>query len=813
MYNHKAIEQKWKESWEKQDLFQKTYEKRDLGKKKNYLLFAFSYPSGEGLHVGHVESKTALDILGRYKRMKGEDVFFPVGWDAFGLPAENYAIKTGTPPEETTKKAIETFKRQIKDVGISYDWETEIATCHPEYYKWTQWLFLKLFEKGLAYKKKSPVNWCPSCQTVLANEQVVSGECERCGTQVIQKDLEQWFFKITDYKDELISGLEQVDWPEYTKQKQINWIGKKTGINITYNIDQTNESITCFTTRPDTNFGATFVVLAPEHDFIKKIVNGEVESEFKLDIETYVKKANSKTELERQQEGTKKTGVFTGYYAINHLTGKKMPVWVSDFVLGGFGTGAVVGVPGHDKRDFEFAKTFDIEIIRVVVGPDKDESEITDISKVQEESGYMINSGFLDGMDIHEATVKVMDHIEEKGWGEKIINYRLRDWSVGRQRYWGAPIPIVYDPEGKAHPVKEEHLPWILPTDVDFNPTNGESPLKSSKEFKERVEKLYGEGWTPEYDTLDTFVDSSWYFLRFTDPRNTEEFASKKQIEKWMPVDFYMIGPEHTVLHLLYSRFLTKFLRDEGYLSFDEPFIGMRHQGMILGPDNKKMSKSKGNVISPDAVVEEYGADTLRVYEMFMGPIDADKPWNENGVKGIKRFLDRVFIAVTESESNPDKSSESLERDLHKLIKKVGSDIENLKYNTAISAFMEFLNMWEKEPEQLGKEDVKTFIKLLAPFAPFIAEDLWSIVNGGEGFVHNQLWPEYDSELSKDRQIKVIVQVNGKLKGSILVDSNELNDEYRVKNIAKDSISNQLKDKVIIKEIYVSGKIVNFVVR
>jgi leucyl-tRNA synthetase len=811
MYNHKQIEPKWRDSWEKQGLFQKTYIDRDSKKKKNYLLFAFAYPSGEGLHVGHVESKTALDILARYKRMKGEDVFFPVGWDAFGLPAENYAIKTGVPPVETTKKAINTFKRQIKDLGISYDWQTEIATCHPEYYKWTQWIFIQMYNKGLAYRRMAPVNWCPSCQTVLANEQVVDGGCERCGTQVFQKDLEQWFCKITQYRDELISGLNQVDWPEYTKQKQLNWIGRSEGAQITFEIDGLNDSFKVFTTAHDTIYGATFMVLAPEHTLITKYLEEKPAGFNASEVDAYVQKTKTKLEEERIIN-KEKSGVFTGLYAINPVNGKKIPIWIADYVLSGYGTGAIMAVPGHDDRDLDFAQKHGIDVIYLVEG--KEFVGYTGEIKNNRTSFIMKNSDEFNGMNYEEGRAAILSKLEKANKGEAKVEYRLRDWLIGRQRYWGAPIPMVYDPEGNVHPVKEEHLPWILPTDVDFKPT-GESPLVNSKELKERVERLYGKGWTPEYDTLDTFVDSSWYFLRFPDPRNIDTFAAKEQIAKWLPVDFYMIGAEHTVLHLLYSRFFTKFLRDEGYFAFDEPFMKMRHQGMILGPDNKKMSKSKGNVINPDSVIEAHGADALRVYEMFMGPIDSDKPWSESGVRGVGKFLDRIWNLVNnengEAKGKSVKSSVELEKELHKLIKKVSSDIESLKYNTAISAFMEFLNKWEKNPEGLDIDDLSKFIRLLAPFAPFITEEMWSFIGNVES-VHKQTWPMFDEELAKDSQISIMIQVNGKLRGEVMVDASSISEDS-IQKEALIKIESYLVGKEIAKVIYVPGKIMNFVVR
>lgn len=870
IYDPAAIESKWQQYWEERQLFQQTetgangqteattLRGREYTGDPLYLLFAFAYPSGSGLHVGHVESKTALDILARHYRMLGRQVFFPVGWDAFGLPAENYAIKTGVPPVETTKTAIDTFRRQIKRLGISYDWANELATCHPGYYRWTQWIFLQLFSKGLAYQKAAPVNWCPSCQTVLANEQVVGGACERCGTEVIQKNMKQWFFKITEYQDELISGLDQVDWPEATKQQQLNWIGKKTGIEITYQIELPKDSrlqtksITCFTTRPDTNYGATFVVVAPEHSLAQEL--GRTTPQ----IQTYLDQAASKTELERQAEGRNKTGVFTGYFAINHLTKAKMPIWVSDFVLSGFGTGAVVGVPGHDLRDFEFSQfvhqqvtegrvdqASDIEVKRVVVGVDGDVSPITRLSQVQEAAGTMVNSGILDGLDTQEATAKIMDHLEAQGWGQRVTTYRLRDWLISRQRYWGAPIPIVYDPEGQPHPVKDEHLPWMLPTDVEFKPT-GESPLTHSQEFISRTEELYGKGWRPEFDTMDTFVDSSWYFLRYTDSRNEEQLARPEHLKKWLPVDFYMIGPEHIVLHLLYSRFFTKFLRDQGYLEFDEPFMKMRHQGMILGPDGRKMSKSKGNVINPDEIIEKFGADTLRVYEMFMGPIEADKPWDISAVAGVYRFLNRWFSVlqlelasledeVTESKAESvegiAKLHDQVRRKLHQTLAKVSADLPKLKFNTAIAAMMELVNVWEAAQRQAGSvgisaAEVISAIKLMAPLAPFLSEELYDLarqsvsskpgevtVDSFASSVHLSDWPSHDPKLAQSEIVVLPVQVNGKVRAQLELPADQVADEAQVVALAQqlEAMQTWLQGKEVKKTIYVPGKILNLV--
>jgi len=819
-YDHTAVETKWQHAWEEARLFLGTQKKGQDLVQKQYLLFAFAYPSGSGLHVGHVESKTALDIVARYDRMNGKDVFFPVGWDAFGLPAENYAIKTGVHPAETTKNAINTFRRQIKRLGISYDWDNEIATNNPGYYKWTQWIFLQLYNKGLAYQKDGKVNWCPSCQTVLANEQVVEGLCERCDSEVIQKDMKQWYFQITKYKDELISGLDTVDWPEPTKAQQLNWIGKKTGIEVTYPIKGSDKSITCFTTRPDTNFGATFVVLAPEHSLAIEVAQENAT------VAAYLEAAEKKTELERQQEGKKKSGAFTGLYAVNPLTGRDMPVWVSDFVLGSFGTGAVVGVPAHDVRDFQFVKFVNlqvtssaekIEVIRVIEATDGDRSDITATEHFYEDDGVIMNSDFLDGLSVSKAQEKIMDHMEAEGFGKRVTTYRLRDWLISRQRYWGTPIPVVYDPEGNPHPVKEEHLPWQLPTDVDFNPT-GESPLKSSKEFIARTEKLYGKGWRPEFDTMDTFVDSSWYYLRYVDSRNTESLAISEQLNKWLPVDLYMIGPEHIVLHLLYSRFFTKFLRDEGHLAFDEPFGKMRHQGMILGPDGKKMSKSKGNVINPDEIIEKFGADTLRVYEMFMGPLEADKPWDVRAVIGVYKFLQRINRLVSSPTTTKDEDI-SLTQVLHQTLKKVTEDIPKLKFNTAIAELMKLSNAWEaaqKSGADMTVSQKEIVAKMFAPFAPFLADELYHQVTGvaDTDFVHTSSWPVFDPELAKAQAVIIPVQINGKVRAQLEVASEDIADEDGILERARttEEIQKYLQGKEIKKEIYVPGKIINLVV-
>ncbi len=858
-YTPASIETKWLQYWEEQALFRDTAGEAGPDDATEYILFAFPYPSGSGLHVGHVESKTALDILARFRRMQGKKVFFPIGWDAFGLPAENYAIKTGVPPAETTQTAIDTFRRQIQRVGISYDWDNEIATCHPEYYRWTQWIFSELFREGNAYQDTAPVNWCPSCQTVLANEQVVDGACERCDSEVIQKEMKQWFFRITEYADELIDDLEQVDWPEPTKQQQLRWIGRKEGIEISYQVEGRDEALTVFTTRPDTNFGATFVVLAPEHDFAQQL------AEHDPAVATYLEKTEKKSQQDREREGRNKTGVFTGHFAKNELTGERMPIWISDFVLGGFGTGAVVGVPGHDVRDFQFAEfaaaavaagdaptEAAIEVRRVITDADGSSAPITEESQVQTEDGTLINSDFLDGMSTADALDAIMDHMEAEGFGERVTTYRLRDWLISRQRYWGVPIPVIYDPAGEAHLVEDAALPWTLPEDVAFEPT-GESPLRSSEALQQRteeyarthfadlIEEHADEGWAsdasdwrPEYDTMDTFVDSSWYFLRYPDSRNMEAFAQKERLQTWLPVDFYMIGPEHIVLHLLYARFFTKFLRDQGYLDFDEPFMTMRHQGMILGSDGKKMSKSKGNVINPDDVIDKFGADTLRVYEMFMGPIDADKPWDTSAVQGTYRFLQRWYRQTqhtlesleVEQTTSPTKTvpvDETLQQTLHQTIEKVGTDIPALKFNTAIASLMELLNAWEDaasaaDKPALSADELLVTTQLLAPFAPFLAEELYqSIVPlldaAGADSVHLTSWPTFDPEKAQADEVTIPVQVDGVMREQLVIQRTAATDQAAVETAARslENVARYLENETVERVIYVPERILNFV--
>ncbi|MFH1712592.1 MAG: leucine--tRNA ligase [Candidatus Jacksonbacteria bacterium] len=817
-YNHLKIEPKWQKYWEKHKMSEVQEDDAVPPQDRRYILDMFPYPSGAGLHVGHPEGYTATDIYARYLRMKGYQVLHPMGWDAFGLPAENYAIKQAVHPKESTYKNIDNFRRQIKSLGFSYDWSREIATCDPEYYKWTQWLFLLLYKNGLAFRKKAPVNWCESCQTVLAREQVMEGKCERCGNQVIQKELKQWFFKITDYAERLLSDLNKIDWPEPIKLMQRNWIGRSCGINIDYKVESVNKKITVFTTRPDTNFGATFITLAPDSQFVQENIDLFPNKE---EAARYVKETAKKIELERIAEGRKKTGVFTGLYAINNLTDKKMPVYVGDFVLASVGAGAVVGVPGHDKRDFEFAQAMDLEIIRVVVGPDGDTSPITKIEQVQEEEGTMINSGFLDGLDIHDATVKMMDYLEEKGRGKRVTLYKLRDWLISRQRYWGAPIPIIYCEKCGELPVPEDQLPVELPNDVDFRP-KGESPLERSKLFhKVKCPKCGSSKARRESDTMDTFVCSSWYHFRFTDPRNAHEFASKDKIKYWLPVSTYVGGAEHAVMHLLYARFFCKVLYDQGKVDFEEPFQKLINQGLILAQDGRKMSKSLDNVINPDDIVNEYGADTLRIYEMFMGPLEDAKPWDTKGIKGVRRFLEKVYKIIQNSKFNPAslqgqnynskfKIDDTVDVLLHKTIKKVGDDIEAFKFNTAISQLMILVNEMQK-CDQLSIINYQLLITLLAPFAPHLAEELWSYFGNKES-IFRQKWPEYDVNLIKNDLNTIVVQINGKVRDQFNISVDASSEEVLKQARASRKIQKWLDGQQVKKEIYVPNRIVNFVV-
>ncbi len=792
-YTPKDIENKWIKNWEETNL---NTTKKESGKEKFYSLYSFPYPSGDGLHVGHAEGMVANDIAARYNRMKGKNVLIPMGWDSFGLPAENYAIKTGVPPQESTEKAVKNFIEQIKRLGISVDWNLELGAHRPDYYKWTQWIFLQLYKKGLAYKKNAPVNWCPKDQTVLAAEQVIDGRCERCDTLVEKKDMYQWFFKITDYAERLVKDLDRVDWPESTKAVQRHWIGQSEGTNVKFPISNSESQIEIFTTRIDTIFGCTFLVVAPEHKIIQNL---KPQISNLQEVESYIENARNKTELERQSQKDK-TGVeIKGVKAVNPFNNEEIPVFVADYVLNTYGTGAIMAVPAHDERDGEFAEKYGINNIEVITAENKKDNERLT------EYGTLINSGEFTGLTSEEATSKMQSWVEEQGIGFRKTTFRLRDWLVSRQRYWGCPIPVVYDPEGNPHAMDEKDLPLVLPTDVDFKPT-GESPIKGSESFKKLAEEKYGKGWYFEPDTMDTFVDSSWYFLRYADNGNDNEIFTKENVNYWNPADLYMIGAEHTVLHLMYARFFTKFLFDEGYLTFDEPFAKLRHMGIISGPDGRKMSKRWGNVINPNDEVEKYSADTVRMYEMFMGPLEEPKPWNDSSESGVFRFLTRVWDLSAKVQDNVESSKQ--EAEINKLISKIEKDTESLAFNTAIAKFMEFVNFAAKETS-LSKSVFEIFLKLLAPYAPFITEELWSSFGHSES-IHLQSWPIVDESKILREDVNLAVQFNGKSRGLVVVNP-EASEEEAMNLVKADERLSKYITNEPKKIVYVKGKILNIV--
>lgn len=752
-YNFKQIEEKWQKEWEKNKTFQS---KEDKKKKKYYVLEMYPYPSASFLHMGHVRNFTIGDVYARFKRMSGFNVLYPMGYDSFGLPAETAAKKQGIHPKKYTEEAIKKIMEYFKALGNSYDWTRTLSSHDPDYYKWNQYFFLKLFEKGLAYRGKAPVNWCENCQSVLANEESEAGKCWRCGNEVIQKEMEQWFFKITDYADRLLKDLNKIDWPEKIKTMQRNWINRKEWIDIDYKVDNTKETITVSTTRPDTNFGATFVVIAPEHPILLKNL---IPKENKKAVEDYIKQAKKKTEEERISEISKKTGVFTGLYAINQLTNKKMPIWVTDFVLLSVGTGAVVGVPGHDLRDFDFAKQFKLPIVRVVVGKDGDKSEIKKREQVQEEEGIMINSGFLDGLDIHKATKKVMDYLEEKKWGKRTIRYKIRDWLISRQRYWGTPIPIIYCDKCGVVPVAESQLPVMLPEKVDFKSSN---PLASNKDFLNvKCPKCKGKA-RRETDTMGGFVDSSWYFLRYCDNKNKKQAFGKDKVNYWMPVDQYIGGAEHAVMHLIYARFFIKALKDLGFVSFDEPFSKLFNQGIVY-KDGAKMSKSKGNVVFQTDISNKYGIDTARLFLMFVSSPDKQMEWSDEGVEGAFRIINKLIrLQEKLGKSNPLQESK-----INKTIKEVTENIQNFEYPKAIISIASCIDSFS---EEISKKNYETLLKLLSPFTPHIAEELWHKL-GNKSFISLEKWPEADEskinpELEKQEQAieKTISDINNILK-------------------------------------------------
>ena len=797
MYNYKETETKWQKYWEENKTF-KT-DAWDFSKEKYYILDMFPYPSGQGLHVGHPEGYTATDILARMKRMQGYNVLHPMGWDAFGLPAEQYAIKTGHHPAQFTRQNIEVFKKQIKSLGLSYDWDREIATCDAEYYKWTQWIFTKLYERGLAYVDEIPVNWCPMLGTVLANEEVINGKSERGGYPVYRKPMRQWVLRITEYAERLLEDLELCDWPESTKEMQRNWIGKSEGANIVFKIEGHDLEFTVFTTRCDTLFGSTYCVFAPEHPFIDKITTEENRAK----VEEYKKMCATKSDLERTDLNKEKTGVFTGAYAINPATGKKMPIWISDYVLASYGTGSIMAVPAHDQRDYEFATKFGLEIIPVLEGGDiSKEAYIGD--------GKHINSGFLDGLDKEKAIEKMLAWLKEKGIGGKKVNYKLRDWLFSRQRYWGEPIPIVHMEDGSMKTVDVEELPLELPDVRDYEPSeNGESPLAKCSDWLE-VE-IDGVKGRRETNTMPQWAGSCWYYLRFIDPKNDKEIASKELLNHWLPVDLYIGGAEHAVLHLLYARFWHKVLYDCKIVKTKEPFQKLFHQGMILGTNGEKMSKSKGNVINPDDMVKDYGADALRVYEMFMGPLNIAKPWDPNGIDGSKKFLERVWRLYTESSKIVDKENAKLEKVYNYTVKKVTNDYETMNYNTAISQMMIFINTCMKE-DIVPKEYAEGFIKLLNPVAPHISEELWNRLGHNESIAYES-WPKYDEAKTEEDTFELPIQFNGKLKATINIAKNLAKDEVEKLVHENEKVQNLLEDKNVIKEIYVPNKIYNIVIK
>ena len=797
MYNFKEVEPKWQKYWDENETF-KT-DTWDFSKPKYYALDMFPYPSGQGLHVGHPEGYTATDIVCRMKRMQGYNVLHPMGWDAFGLPAEQYAIKTGNHPEGFTKKNIETFKRQLKMLGFSFDWSKEISTCDPSYYKWTQWIFKQLYLDGLAKFVDMPVNWCEELGTVLSNDEVIDGKSERGGYPVIRKNMKQWVMDIPKYAEILLKGLDELDWPESTKEIQRNWIGKSVGAEITFKIENSDKTFTVFTTRPDTLFGATYCVFSPEHPLVEEIMTKEQAEK----VKAYKLKAASKSDLERTELNKEKTGEFTGSYAINPVNGKRIPIWISGYVLMTYGTGAIMAVPAHDQRDYDFAKKFEIEIIPVLEGGDIEKEAFVG-------DGKHINSEFLNGLNKEDGINKIIDWLEERKIGNKKVNYKLREWIFARQRYWGEPIPIVFTENDEIHVIADEELPLVLPELEDYKPSkNGASPLDKAEDWVNTT--FEGKKARRETSTMPGSAGSSWYFLRYIDPHNDKEIANKELLKHWLPVDLYMGGPEHAVGHLLYSRFWNNYLYNKGIVPVKEPFKKLRHQGMILGTNGEKMSKSKENVINPDDMVKSYGADSLRVYEMFMGPIDATKPWDPNGIEGSKKFLDRVWRLYVESGKIKNNENKNLERTYNYTVMKVTNDYENMDFNTAISQMMIFVNNAMKE-EVLPLEYAEGFLKLLNPVAPHITEELWNKLGHTESIAYEK-WPEYDKEKVADDTFELPVQFNGKLKTTIKVKKDLSKDEIEKIVHDDEKIKILLVDKTIIKEIYVPNKIYNIVVK
>lgn len=801
-YNHKVVEPKWQKVWEEKGVF---HAEESSDKEKFYALIEFPYPSGQGLHVGHPRPYTALDVIARKRRMQNYNVLYPIGWDAFGLPTENYAIKNHVHPADVTAKNVARFKQQIQSLGISFDWSREINTTDPKYYKWTQWIFLQLFKHGLAYKKEMNVNWCTSCKCVLANEEVVNGVCERCGSEVVHKDKSQWMLKITAYAQKLIDDLDLVDYPERVKAQQKNWIGRSEGAEVDFKTTE-GDTLTVYTTRPDTLFGATYMVISPEHPYIEKWADvlGNID-----EIKAYQAEAAKKSDFERTEVAKDKTGVkLEGVKAINPLTGKEIPIFISDYVLVSYGTGAIMAVPAHDTRDWEFAKKFNLPIVEVVKGgEDVNKEAFTDCA-----TGVMVNSGFLDGLSVEEAKVEIKKYLEEKGIGKAKVNFKLRDWVFSRQRYWGEPIPIVICDKCGYVPVDEKDLPLVLPKVDSYEPTdNGESPLAAMTDWVNTTCPCCGGPAKRETDTMPQWAGSSWYFLRYMDPHNDNAFASKDALKYWSPVNWYNGGMEHTTLHLLYSRFWHKFLYDIGEVPTKEPYMKRTSHGMILGEDGQKMSKSRGNVVNPDEMVDIYGADTLRLYEMFIGDFEKAAPWSTSGIKGCRRLVDRYWnlqdILVDGDEYSPE-----LESSFHKTIKKVNDDCENLKFNTAIATLMSLINEITAKGS-ITRKELATYTILLNIFAPHITEEVWAVNKLGEGLVCTQSWPSYDESKCVDSTVEIVVQVNGRIKSKLVIPVNAEKDAVLTMAKEEEKVASEIAGKNLVKEIYVPGKLVNIVAK
>ncbi|EGQ2873547.1 leucine--tRNA ligase [Staphylococcus pseudintermedius] len=801
-YNHQEVEKKWQTYW----LENKTFKTEDnIGQKKFYALDMFPYPSGAGLHVGHPEGYTATDILSRYKRMQGYNVLHPMGWDAFGLPAEQYALDTGNDPAEFTKRNIQTFKRQIQELGFSYDWDREVSTTDPEYYKWTQWIFIQLYKKGLAYIDEIPVNWCEALGTVLSNEEVVDGVSERGGYPVVRRPMKQWVLKITEYADRLLEDLDTLDWPESIKDMQRNWIGRSEGAKVNFKVENINTPIEVFTTRPDTIYGATFLVLSPEHTIVNRITTPQQYEK----VKHYQDEAAKKSDLERTDLAKEKTGVFTGAYAIHPFTGKQVPIWIADYVLASYGTGAVMAVPAHDERDYEFATTFDLPVVTVI----ENDAE----TPYYTGDGAHVQSGELDGLNNEAAIAKAIELLEAKGLGEKKVNYKLRDWLFSRQRYWGEPIPIIHWEDGSMTTVPENELPLLLPKTDEIKPSGtGESPLANIDDFVNVVDRETGMKGRRETNTMPQWAGSCWYYLRYIDPKNDQMLADPEKLKHWLPVDLYIGGVEHAVLHLLYARFWHKVLYDLGIVPTSEPFQKLFNQGMILGEGNEKMSKSKGNVVNPDDIVRSHGADTLRLYEMFMGPLEASIAWSENGLDGSRRFLDRVWrLFVTEDSQLTDKVIEgdtpALQTVYHQTVKKVTEDFESLSFNTAISQLMVFINECYKA-DNISKAYAEGFVKMLAPIAPHVGEELWSIL-GHDTTITYQPWPSFDPSLLEEDVVEIVVQVNGKVRAKIEIPKDMSKADMEATALANDNIKAAVEGKDVKKVIAVPQKLVNIVAK